>query len=119
MIRIRPEQFPLGTIRNCMLVVQVLIKFSRKLIQTHVIIDLSSDFGISSTFNILELVAYKSPFNPDNLLVDLDEPILEPFFEDPTCHLYLLYLSDLQHNRLIAFRMIKSFPLEMVVADDI
>jgi len=39
---------------------------------------------ISSTFNISDLVAYKSPsFNPDNLLVDLDEPTYEPLLEGP------------------------------------
>ena len=48
------------------------------------VIDLPSDFEISSTFNISNLVAYKvPPFNPDNPLVDLDEPTLEPFFERP------------------------------------
>jgi len=42
------------------------------------------DIGISSTFNISDLVAYKGlPFIPDNQLVDLDEPTLKPFFEGP------------------------------------
>jgi len=54
-----------------MLVAQVLIKFSRKLSKCYVI-DLSLDFGISSTFNISDLVTYKCHFNPDNPLVDLD-----------------------------------------------
>jgi len=42
------------------------------------------DFGISSTFNISNLVAYKGPpFNPSNTLVDLDEPTPEFLFEGP------------------------------------
>ena len=50
-------------------------KILKKINPNAYIIGLPSDFGISPTFNISDLVAYKvSPFNPDNLLVDLDEP---------------------------------------------
>jgi len=46
------------------------------------VIDLPPDFEISSTFNISDLVAYKCPpFNPNNPLVNLDEPTPEPLFE--------------------------------------
>jgi len=34
-------------------------------------------------FIISDLVAYKSPFNPDNPLVDLDKPTPEYLFEGP------------------------------------
>jgi len=43
------------------------------------------DFGISLTFNISDLVAYKGPpFNPDNSLVDLDEPTSSLYWRDLT-----------------------------------
>ena len=59
-------------------------KILKKINPNAYVIDLSSNFWISSIFNISDLVAYKrSPFNPDNPLVDLDEPTLEPFFEGP------------------------------------
>ena len=35
------------------------------------------------TFNISDLMANKGPFNPDNPLVDLDEPTPELLFEGP------------------------------------
>ena len=47
------------------------------------VVDLSQDFGISSTFNIEDLVNYKGPdFNPSNLLDD--ELSLEPSSERPS-----------------------------------
>jgi len=57
-------------------------KILKKINPNAYIIDLSLNFGISSTFNISDLVAYKgSPFNPDNLLVNLDEPTPELLFD--------------------------------------
>jgi len=55
------------------------------------------------TFNISDLVAYEGPpFNPDNPLVDLDEPTPEPLFEGPTFPNYQQQLTQLQQNKLIA-----------------
>jgi len=59
-------------------------KILKKINPNAYIIDLPSDFGINSTFNILDLVAYEGPpFNPDNPLVDLDERTPELLFEGP------------------------------------
>jgi len=46
------------------------------------VVDLLSDFDISLSFNIEDLIAYKGPnFFPDNPL--LDEPSHEPLSERP------------------------------------
>jgi len=84
------------------------------------VIDLLSDFEISSTFNISDLVAYKCPFfNPDNLLVNLDEPIHEPFFEGlhlPPLPTTLIPFAAEQIDSIQDDQIIST---EMVVADDI
>jgi len=75
MIRIRPERFPRGVVKKLTARSAGPFKILKKINSNTYIIDLPPDFGISSTFNISELVAYKgSLFNPDNPLVDLDEP---------------------------------------------
>jgi len=57
-------------------------KILKKINSNAYVIDLSPNFEISLTFNISDLVAYKDPpFNPDNPLMDLDEPTPEPLFE--------------------------------------
>jgi len=84
MIRIRPKRFPPGTIKKLHAYSVGPHKILKKINSNIYAIDLPSDFGISSTFNISDLVAYKDPsFNPDNPLVDLDEPTHELFFEGP------------------------------------
>ena len=86
-----------------MLVVLTLTKFSRN--SNAYVIDLPSDFGISSTFNISDFVVYKGhPFNPDNPLVNLDEPTPEPLFERHHLPHYLLQLSHLQQNKSISIK---------------
>jgi len=67
------------------------------------VIDLPPYFEITSTFNISDLVAYKcSFFNPDNPLMNLDEPNPEPYLRDSTfCHCEQ-QLTNLQQSKLIA-----------------
>ena len=58
-----------------------------------ILIDLFQDFSISFTFNVEDLVNYKSPdFNPNNLLID--EPFLKPFYGN----LSLSPFSDIHLN---------------------
>ena len=77
------------------------------------VIDLPSYFEISSTFNISDLVAYKgSPFNPDNLLVDLNEATPSLFFEGlhllplPTMHVSFTakQIDSIQNDQIISTR---------------
>jgi len=60
-----------------------LSKIFRKINSNAYIVDLSSDFGISPSVNIEDLVTYKgSIFSPDKLL--LNKPSPEPTFERPS-----------------------------------
>jgi len=84
MIRIHPERFPPGAVKKLTAHSTGPFKILKKINPNDYVIDLLSDFGISSIFNISDLIAYKGPpFNPDNPLVDLDEPTPEPLFEGP------------------------------------
>jgi len=82
MIRIHPERFPSGAVKKLTVQSVGFFKILKKINPNAYVIDLSPDFGISLTFNISDFVAYKgSPFNPDNPLVDFDEPTAKPIFE--------------------------------------
>ena len=84
MIQISPERFPPEAIKKLTAHSADPFKILKKINPNAYIIDLPPKFGINSTFNISDLVAYKGPhFNHDNPLVDLDEPTPEPLFEGP------------------------------------
>ena len=80
MVRIRSEQFPPGTVKKLHAHSAGPFQILKKLNDNAFIVDLPQDFGISSTFNIEDLVDYKClDFNPNNPLDD--EPSLEPISE--------------------------------------
>jgi len=82
MIHVRPKRFPLRAVKKLTARSADLFKILKKINPNAYVIDLPQDIGINSTFNISDLIAYKGPlFNPDNSLVDLDEPTPEPLFE--------------------------------------
>jgi len=84
MIQIRPERFPPGAVKKLTARSAGPFRILKKINPNVYVTDFPPDFGISSTFNISDLVAYKDPpFNPDNSLVDLDEPTPGPLFEGP------------------------------------
>ena len=84
MIRIRPERFPPGAVKKLTAHSAGPFKVLKKINPNTYVIDLPPDFGISSTFNISDLVTYKGlPFNSDNPLVNLDESNIEPLLEGP------------------------------------
>ena len=76
MIRIRLEWFPSGTVKKLQAHSARPFKVLKRIGLNAYVIDLLHDYGISSSFNIEDLVAYKGPIViPDNLF---DEPLLDP-----------------------------------------
>ena len=61
MIRIQPEQFPSGTVKKLQAHSAGPIKVLKRMDPNAYVIDLPHDYGISSSFNVEDLVAYKSP----------------------------------------------------------
>ena len=69
MIWIRPKLFPPEAVKKLTTRSAGPFKILKKINSNAYVTDLPPDFGISLTFNISDLVAYKGPpFNPDNLL---------------------------------------------------
>ena len=75
MIWIRPEQFPPGTIKKLYACGVGPFKILKKLGSNAYIIDLPYDYGITSTFNILDLIRYKEPIIIPSDLFELDPSI--------------------------------------------
>ncbi|PKA46655.1 hypothetical protein AXF42_Ash021271 [Apostasia shenzhenica] len=61
MIRVRLERFPSGVVKKLQARGAGPFKILKKLGSNAYVVDLPSDFGISTTFNISDLVAYKEP----------------------------------------------------------
>ena len=76
MVWIRPERFPSGTVKKLHACSAGPFQILKKLNYNAYVIDFPPDFGINFTFNIEDLVDYKSPdYNPNNPLDG--EPSLE------------------------------------------
>jgi len=89
MIWIRPERFPPEAVKKLTARNAGPFKILKKINRNAYVIHLPPDFGISLTFNISDLVSYKGPpFNPNNSLVDLDEPLPSLYLRDPTFRHY-------------------------------
>ena len=72
MVRLRPERFPPGTVKKLHARRAGPFKIIEKVGPNAYVLDLPSDWGISSTFNIADLVEYREPaaipseyFGPD------------------------------------------------------
>ena len=75
-IRIRLEWFPSGTVKKLQARSAEPFKVLKQIGLNAYVIDLPHDYGINFSFNIEDLVAYKSPIViPDNLF---DKPLLDP-----------------------------------------
>ena len=61
MIWIRPERFPSGTVKKLQARSARPFKVLKQIGLNAYVIDLPHDYGISLSFNIEDLVAYKSP----------------------------------------------------------
>ena len=82
MVQIHSERYPPDTVKKLHARSAGPFKILKKINSSAYVVDLPSDFGISPSVNIEDLIAYKGPnFFPDNLL--LDEPSHEPIPERP------------------------------------
>ena len=76
MIRIRPKWFPFRTVKKLQACSAGPFKVLKRIGRNAYVVDLPHDYGISSSFNIEDLVAYKGLIViPNNLF---DEPLLDP-----------------------------------------
>jgi hypothetical protein len=83
MIRIRPERFPSGTVKKLKAHSAGPFKVLKRISSNAYVIKLPSYYGISSTFNIEDLVAYKGPTTtPDNPFTEPSPtPTIGPDFD--------------------------------------
>ena len=91
MIWIRPERFPSGIVKKLQARSASPFKVLKRIGPNAYVIDLPHDYGISSSFNIKDLVAYKSPtaipdtpfdkllFNPIDALIPTPLPLNLPY----------------------------------------
>ena len=91
MIRIQPERFPSGTVKKLQVRSVGPFKVLKRMGPNAYVIDLPHDYGISSSFNIEDLVAYKSltaipdtPFDeslphPIDALIPTPSPLNLPY----------------------------------------
>ena len=85
MIRLRPERFPSGTVKKLHARSAGPYKVSKRVGSNAYVLELPSDLGISSTFNISDLVEYRAPanipsepFEPDHSLESEPTPECPP-----------------------------------------
>ena len=88
MIHIKPERYPSGTVKKLQACSACPFKVLKKLGPNAYVIDIPLDYGISSTFNIADLLGFKGlaviPYDPfdDPLFSSLDNPVPSP---TPSC----------------------------------
>ena len=82
MIRVKPEWFPSGTMKKLQSRGAGPFRVHKRVGSNAYVVELPDDYGISSTFNVSDLVAYRDPavipsepFEPSPPLVS--DPILE------------------------------------------
>ena len=76
MIQIRPERFPSGIVKKLQARSASPFKVLKRMGLNAYVINIPHDYGISSSFNIEALVAYKSPIAIP--YTPFDEPLLDP-----------------------------------------
>ena len=84
MIRIRPERFPSGVVEKLQAHSAGPFKVLKRIGSNAYIIDIPSTYGISSTFNIEDLVSFKGPIIVSSDPFEepshdhIDNPIIDP-----------------------------------------
>jgi len=109
-IRIHSEWYPSGIVKKLHAHSAGPFKILRKINSNAYVVDLPPDFGISSSFNIEDLIAYKdSNFFPDNS--SLDKLSHEPIPEKP-----LLPLPQMQLTHTA--KLMKLLMIRLSLLDD-
>ncbi|KAG0491265.1 hypothetical protein HPP92_004663 [Vanilla planifolia] len=85
MIRVRPERFPPGTLRKLHAKGIGPFRIITKISPNAYTLELPDDYGVSNTFNISDLVAYKEPVEIPSEPFEPESPPLvsEPLPECP------------------------------------
>ena len=85
MVRLKPERFPPGTLKKLHARGAGPFKIIKKVGSNAYVLELPPELGISSTFNISDLVEYREPavipsepFEPDQIIVSEPNPECPP-----------------------------------------
>jgi len=79
MVRLKPEQFPPGTVKKVHTRSVGVFQILKRINSNTYVVDLPSDFDISCTFNVENLISYKGTFDIPS----------DPFMGEPTHDLLL------------------------------
>ena len=61
MVRVRPERFPSGVVKKLHAQGAGTFQILKRVSSNAYVVDIPPDYGISSTFNVSDLVAYREP----------------------------------------------------------
>jgi len=114
MVRIRPERYPLGTVKKLHAQSARPFKILRKINSNTYVVDLSPDFGISHSFNIEDLITYKGPKFSPIIHYWMSLP-MSPFLRNPYQLHFPKYNPPIRPNKLMKLLMIRLSILEMMV----
>lgn len=96
MIRIKPKRYPSRTVKKLQARSAGPFKVLKKLGPNAYVIDIPSDYGISSTFNIADLIAFKGP-----AIIAYEPLMIHPLLLWLTLSLVLRHLVSKRHIKIL------------------